>query len=105
MGLGAGFGTVVETGSAGGRAGLPVVGPGAAGWGTGRLVGHVPLIGGGTVDDGWQEIFTPLFPDSTPNPGAGPAFNPNPLAGRKDEGLDNDGDRCRKVRQDCQDKC
>jgi RHS repeat-associated protein len=46
MGLGAGFGTVVETGSAGGPAGLAIVGAGAAGWGTGRLVGHVPLIGG-----------------------------------------------------------
>jgi RHS repeat-associated protein len=85
MGLGAGFGTVVETGSAGGPAGLAIVGAGAAGWGTGRLVGHVPLIGGGTVDDGWQDIFTPLFSDPSPNPGAGPAFNPHPLAGRKDE--------------------
>jgi RHS repeat-associated protein len=30
---------------------------------------------------------------------------PLPLAGRKDEGLDNGDDRCKKVRQDCQDKC
>jgi len=91
LGVGAGFGTIVETGSAGGPAGVAAVGAGAVGWGIGRGVGHVPLIGGGTVDDGWQDIFTSLFysnPD--PNPGAGPAFNPHPqpLAGRKDEKSD-----------------
>jgi hypothetical protein len=46
--------TVGEAAPAVGAAGL-------AGWGIGRGVGHVPLIGGGTVDDGWQDIFTYLF--------------------------------------------
>lgn len=45
--------TVGEAAPAVGAAGL-------AGWGIGRGVGHVPLIGGGTVDDGWQDIFTYL---------------------------------------------
>jgi len=103
-------GTIVETGSAGGPAGVAVLGAGAAGWGIGREIGHIPLIGGGgTVDDGWQAIFTSLFfsnPD--PNPGAGPAFKP--LAERSckaqprhsegdcDDMYEADLDTCRKLK-------
>jgi RHS repeat-associated protein len=103
-------GTIVETGSIGGPAGVAVAGAGVVGWGIGRGVGHVPLFGGGgTVDDGWQGIFTSLFfSNADPNPGAGTAFNPHPLAGRNcknkpteeecDEMYETDLETCRKLR-------
>jgi hypothetical protein len=105
-------GIIVETGSIGGPAGVAVAGTGVVGWGIGRGVGHIPLIGGGTVDDGWQDIFTSLFfsnPD--PNPGAGPAFKPHPLplpgvtplAGRQCK--KNNNDECREQLNKCIEEC
>jgi RHS repeat-associated protein len=85
MGLGATFGVAIETGSSGGPIGVAVVGAGAAGWGIGRLVGNMPMPGGGgaTVDDGWTGIWSAtLFkPDPDPLPGATPLLKN--LAGRQ----------------------
>jgi RHS repeat-associated protein len=58
---------LVGSGTAGGvlagagRLAGPVGAAGTVGWGIGRGIGHIPIYGGGTVDDGWQQIFTLLF--------------------------------------------
>lgn len=103
-------GTIVETGSIGGPAGVAVAGAGALGWITGRGIGHVPIGGGQTIDDGVQLIarLTLFRPD--PNPGAGPLFNPQPqplsgaapLTGRN---CKKSPDECRKQLRDCIEQC
>jgi hypothetical protein len=56
-GITAGGGVVIVVGEA-----APLVGlAGTAGWVIGRGIGHLPTVGGGTVDSGWQDIFTRLF--------------------------------------------
>ena len=57
LGSGSAGGVIVGIGRITG----PVGAAGTVGWGIGRGIGHIPLYGGGTVDDGWQQIFTILF--------------------------------------------
>src|SRR5262249_7160039 len=105
-----------ETGLAGGPVGVLVGGAGAVGWGIGRGVGHIPIGGGWTVDDGWTAIgiATVFSPDPNPYPGAGPAFNPNgkpsrapSLAGRYTGGrpATDDDDDCAKEWGDALEFC
>jgi RHS repeat-associated protein len=78
--IGAGIGTDVIVGTGAGIAtaggiiivvgeAAPGVGlAGTAGWAIGRGIGHIPTVGGGTVDQGWQDIFTDwLFPETAAN--------------------------------------
>jgi Bacterial toxin 34 len=57
-------GVIIVVGEAAPAVGLA----GTIGWGIGRGIGHLPTVGGGTVDSGWQDIFTRwLYPETAAN--------------------------------------